>query len=86
MEITSGWSFQQGHWLAALNADVLELSLAQQRTLKEVLQSLQLIEFPEPVFVLELLLVCPVEQLLFWTLESVQAIASLMQDVQPFSA
>ncbi|MEO0516307.1 MAG: phosphoadenosine phosphosulfate reductase family protein [Cyanobacteria bacterium P01_A01_bin.116] len=83
MEITSGWSFQQGHWLADLSVGVLEVSLAQQRTLKEVLQSLQLLESPAPVFVLALLLICPVEQLLFWTLESVQAIASLIQEMQP---
>ena len=81
MEVTSGWSFQQGHWLAALSADVLEVSLAQQMTIKEVLRSIQLIESPEPVFVLELLLTCHVEQLLFWTMESVQAIASLIQKI-----
>ncbi|MEO0644882.1 MAG: phosphoadenosine phosphosulfate reductase family protein [Cyanobacteria bacterium J06650_10] len=82
MELTSGWSFQQGHWLADLSIGVLEVSLAQQRVIKEILQSLQLVESPKSVFVLTFLLTCPVELLLFWTLESVQAIASLIHDMQ----
>ena len=82
MEIISGWSFQQGHWLVALSGDVLEASLTQQRQLKEVLRSLQLIDVPNPALMLALLLGCRAECLLFWTIEAVQAIASLIQDMQ----
>lgn len=80
MEITSGWSFQQGHWLAALSGDVVEVSLEQWRERYETLRSLQLIEPAKPGLLLTLLLSCRIEQMLFWTSEAWQAISALVAE------
>lgn len=80
MEVASGWSFQQGRWLSALSRDVLEVSLKQRQKRYKILQELQLVEAPDPAFILTLLLNCRAEHVLFWTTEVLQAIACLIQD------
>ncbi|MGB3766945.1 MAG: hypothetical protein WA947_10340, partial [Phormidesmis sp.] len=75
MEVTSGWSFQQGRWLLSLASENIALLLAKEKRLRKVLCDLQLVRPVNPIFLLSLVCLCELTQLLFWTEEAIVAIA-----------
>ena len=75
MEVTSGWSFQQGRWLSSLASENIALSLAKEKRLRKVLCDLQLVQPANPILFLSLIRLCKLAQLSFWTEEAVVAIA-----------
>ena len=75
MEVTSGWSFQQGRWLSSLASENIALSLAREKRLRKVLCDLQLVQPVNPAFFLSLIRLCKLAQLAFWTEEAVVAIS-----------
>ena len=75
MEVTSGWSFQQGRWLLSLASEDVALLLAKEKRLRKVLCDLQLAQPVNPIFFLSLICLCKLAQLAFWTEEAVIAIA-----------
>ena len=75
MEVTSGWSFQQGRWLLSLASEDIALSLTKEKRLRKVLCDLQLVQPVNPSFFLSLIRLCKLAQLAFWTEEAVVAIA-----------
>ena len=75
MEVTSGWSFQQGRWLLSLASENVALSLAKEKRLRKVLCDLQLVQPVNPIFFLSLIRLCKLAQLTFWTEETVVAIS-----------
>ena len=75
MEVTSGWSFQQGRWLLSLASEDVALLLAKEKRLRKVLCDLQLVQSVNPAFFLSLIRLCKLAQLTFWTEEAVVAIS-----------
>ena len=75
MEVTSGWSFQQGRWLLSLASENIALSLAKEKRLRKVLCDLQSVQPVNPAFFLSLIRLCKLAQLTFWTEEAVVVIA-----------
>ena len=79
MELVGGWAFQQKRWLSSLSADVVSVAVGDRIKLEQVLRKLNLVEPLTGSVMLQLLCLSPVEAVMLWQLETLEAIASLIQ-------
>ena len=77
MEKQSGWSFQQGRWLSALDIDLLKQVQASKR-LSEALYELCLVKRWDLLFTIALLTTIPVAVSMLWQTQALEAIATIV--------
>ena len=74
MEKQSGWSFQQGRWLSALDIDLLKQVQASKQ-LSETLYELCLVKRWDLLFTLTLLTTTPVAVFMLWQNQALEVLA-----------
>ena len=77
MERQSGWSFQQGRWLSALDIDLLKQIQASKR-LSETLYELHLVKRWNFLFMITLLRTTPLAVSALWQNQALEAIATIV--------
>ncbi|MGB3668855.1 MAG: hypothetical protein WA984_01995 [Phormidesmis sp.] len=77
MEKQSGWSFQQGKWLSALDIDLLKQVQASKR-LSEALYELRLVKRWGLLFTIALLRTTPLAVSMLWQNQALGAIATIV--------
>ena len=85
MEKQSGWSFQQGRWLNALDIDFLKQVQASKR-LSKALYELCLMKRWDLLFVIALLTTTPVAVSMLWQNQALEAIATIVSSKRVVSS
>ena len=85
MEKQSGWSFQQGRWLSALDIDLLKQVQASKQ-LSEALYELCLVKRWDLLFMIALLTTTPVAVSMLWQNQALEVIATIVSSKRVVSS